>query len=319
MDVTRNEFLARIASMYYDEQKTQQEIAELVGLTRSAISRLLTEARERNIVEINVHYPYRSVPELEKELIKQFGLHSAIVLYRNDKTVEEMVHGLGVLTAEYFSEIVTPNSIIGLSWGTNLYQTIRSVKPMSLPNAEVVQLVGGTGAEKGSIVGPLLAPMLAEKLSCSCRFLNAPLITSSPEICKTLSNEPSIKQTLDRAKNVDIALVGIGALHLDIYNPYRLGYVTKEEVEYMVSCGTVGDICVNHFDIDGSITCKEINARVVGIRIEDLRNIPTVIGVAGDIRKAESILGALRTGLLNVLVTDETAARKILELKKQDQ
>ncbi len=314
--VNRDEILARVASLYYDQQKTQQEIAGMIGVTRSAISRFLAEARDKGIVEITVHYPYRTIPDLEEALVRVFGIRSAHVLLRGEKSAEEILQGLGVLAADYFAKIVKPNSIIGVSWGTNLYHLISAIKPMMLPDAEVVQLVGGTGAEKGSAIGPLLAPMLAEKLKCACRFLNAPLITKSPEMCTALMKEPSIKQVLDRAKNVDIALVGIGAVHLDIYNPYRLGYVTKEEVEQMTSCGVVGDVCVIHYSLDGSITCNDINERVVGVQFEDLIKIPTVIGVAGDKRKAEAIYGALRAGLINVLVTDETAARCVLELEK---
>jgi len=317
-DENRDELLAVVSSMYYDEGKTQQEIANYVGVSRSAISRFLTEAREKGIVEIFIHYPYRTVLELEKELLDSFDLKSARVLLRGDKSVDDMKQALGVLAADYLYEIVKPDSLIGISWGTSLYQTIRAIKSYPLPNAEVVQLVGGTGQESGSAIGPLLAPMLAEKLSCVCRFLNAPLITKSKQMRNALIEEPSIKQTLDRAKQVDIALVGIGAVHPDIYNPYRLGYLTQEEIEQMIACGVVGDVCVTHYSLDGSVICEDINERVIGIDYDALVNIPQVIGVAGDVIKAEAIYGALKAGMIDVLITDETAALAVLALHQLD-
>jgi deoxyribonucleoside regulator len=308
----RDEILARVASLYYDQNKTQQEISEMIGVTRSAISRFLTEAREKGIIEITVHYPYRKVPDLETALVKTFGLKSVHVLLRGERSNEEMVHGLGVLAAEYFSSIVTPESIIGVSWGTNLYQTIQAVSPMPLPHAEVVQLVGGTGSEEASAIGPLLAPLLADKLSCACKFIHAPLITKSAEMCKALLEEPSIASVINRAKQADIALVGIGALALDINNPYRLGYISEQEVDNLVSHGAVGVVCARYYSLDGKSDCFDVNERVVGIDLDLLKAIPTKVGIAGGKAKAEAIFGALRAGYVNVLVTDEVAARLIL-------
>jgi deoxyribonucleoside regulator len=314
-NTNRDEILAHVASLYYDQNKTQQEISELIGVTRSAVSRLLGEAREKGIVEINVRYPYRRNHDLETALVRSYGLKEAHVLVRGDKSVKEMVQGLGVLAALYLSTILTPRSIIGISWGTNLYQTVNATKRMSLPDAEVVQLVGGTGTEKGSAIGPLLAPMLADRLGCACRFLNVPLVTQNAETRKALLDEPSIQEALNRANQADIALVGIGALHLDIYNPYRLGYLTENEVELLKSSGVVGDICCLHFNQEGEVLDTDITRRMMGINQENLARIPRVIGVAGDRRKARAIYGALRTHLVNVLVTDETAARDVLALQ----
>jgi deoxyribonucleoside regulator len=315
----RIELLAHVASLYYDQNKTQQEISGIVGVTRSAISRLLNEAREKGVVEINVHYPWRTNPDLEKTLKNIFNLKEVRVLVRGDKDYHQMIQGLGVLAAQYFSSILTPRSIVGISWGTNLYETIQAIKRVSLPEVEVVQLVGGTGTEKGSVIGPLLAPMLANRLNCKCRFINAPLVTKSAELRNAFISDPTIKEAIDRANYADIALVGIGSLHLDIYNPFRLGYLTSDEVEGMKDLGIVGDVCCQHFCIDGSIPEHEINDRMVGISAQTLRNIKTKIGVAGDTRKAEAIFGAIQGQLINVLITDESAARIILGLYSEKQ
>ncbi|RLC59170.1 MAG: sugar-binding transcriptional regulator, partial [Chloroflexota bacterium] len=78
--------------------------------------------------------------------------------------------------------------------------------------------------------------------------------------------------------------------------------------------GAVGDICARHYDAQGHVLDIELNQRIVGIELEALHSIGQVVGVAGGEAKAEAILGALRGGHVNVLVTDDAAARKVLAL-----
>ena len=120
----RLELLARVASLYYDHGKNQQEIAEEIGVTRSAVSRLLTEAHKRGIVEHIVHYPWRTTPELENALRSTFGLKHVIVLTRQNKSYEEMLTGLGTLAAQYFSSTLPGLKRVGITWGTG--RTTRS-------------------------------------------------------------------------------------------------------------------------------------------------------------------------------------------------
>ena len=315
----RRELLARIALLYYEQNKTQQEISDITHIARSAISRMLDEARDLGVVEIKVNYPWRTVPALERALQSEFDLVAARVLKRGDKSFPESLRGIGELAAQYFSEVLTDHSVIGVSWGTLVHQAVHSLPKQSRPNAEVLQLVGGTGAEKGSAVGPLLTPTLAERLDCACRLMNAPLLTKSAEMTKALIQEPVVRDLMERAKDIDISLVGIGALDLNIYNPYKLGYVTADEVRDMVAAGAVGDVCGYHFSSDGEVLDIDMNHRFVHVSLDLLRKVRRVIGVAGGLIKANAIYGALSGGMTNVLITDEAAAQEVLHLKQTKQ
>jgi DNA-binding transcriptional regulator LsrR (DeoR family) len=311
----RLEHLAHVASLYYDQNKTQQEIAKEIGVTRSAVSRLLSEARAQGLVEIIVHYPYRTSPELERALLSSFDLKAVRVLIRENKSYQEMLAGIGVLAAQYFTTILDEEDIVGISWGTGLYQMVRALHPMSRPGVQVIQLIGGTGSEKGSTVGPLLAPLLANSLGCACRYLHAPLMTESEASREALLQDRSIRETLELAERAQIALVGIGSTNPEIYNPYRLGYVNDDELREIRNAGAVGLVCGQHFTVDGTLLDIGINRRIVGISLKALSKVDRVIGVAGDVLKAEAILGALRGRYVNVLITDERAAQRVLELK----
>jgi len=311
---SRLTYLSEVASMYYDQNMNQQEIADKVGITRSAISRLLTEARAKGIVEIIVHYPWRTVPELEQKLRAAFNLKEVRVLMRGNKSYDQMLEGLGVLAAQYFSGILQPKDVVGISWGTGLHEMLRALRPKSYPEVDVVQLVGGTGTEKVSAVGPLLAPMLANTLGATCHYLHAPLITESEAAHKALCQERSIRETLARGEQSRIALVGVGSTAPEVYNPYRMGYVNECEMSEIRAAGAVGTVCGRLYALDGSLPDISINRRVVGIEPEALVKIEVVIGVSGGAVKAEAILGALRGRHINVLITDELAAQKVLDL-----
>lgn len=311
---SRLTFLAEVASMYYDQDMNQQDIADRIGMTRSGVSRLLTEARARGIVEIIVHHPWRTNADLEKKLRTLFNLKAARVLQRENKPYQEMLSGLGVLAAQYFSGIIREEDFVGISWGTGLAQMLKHLRPMPMPDAKVIQLVGGTGTEKSSAVGPLLATILADKLGCPCHYLHAPLVTDSMEGRAIIMRETAIQETLTLGSKARIALTGIGSTHPDVYNPYKLGYVTKEELSEIQQSGAVGTICGRLYDIHGQLLDIEFNHRVIGIDMQALRHIDQIIGVAGGVIKAEAILGGIRGGLINVLVTDEQAASRIIEL-----
>ena len=313
-DYTRTALLARVASLYYDYGKTQQEIAEEIGVTRSAVSRFLSEAREKGVVEIIVHTPWDTSPELEDALLKTFNLKAVRVLVREGKSYEEMLQGLGVLAAEYFNGILQDGMIIGISWGTALYQMIRAFRPRHLSKAEVIQLIGATGAESVPTNGPILAQLLCHRLGCRCWNLHAPLIVSNRAGREALLQERSIKETLQRARYADIALVGIGSTRPDLYSLLRAGYVTEEEAQKIRLSGAVGDVCAQHYSVTGEWLDIDINHRVVGIDVDTLRSTDTVIGVAGSSLKGQAILGALRGKYVNVLITDDQAAKKVLAL-----
>ncbi len=308
----RMALLAKVASLYYDQDKTQQEISEITGIARPMISRMIAEARERNIVEINVHYPW-TWRQMEEDLISTFGLKSAKVMVTDNESYTDILVGLGQLVAEYFNEIVRDNMVIGISWGSALQHMINALKPREMKGMVVIQLIGATGLENNLADGPLLAQKLTNRLNATCLHLHSPLVVENKMVRDALLQERSIKETLTRAGDADIALVGIGTIHPDLYSLKIAGYITEEERQKMEEAGVAGDICGQHYSADGKRLDIEINDRTVAIDLETLRKIKTVVAVAGDIRKGDAILGALRGKFVNVLVTDSKTARYLLD------
>lgn len=312
--IERTELLAQVASMYYEDNLNQDEIARRIDASRSTVSRMLQEARKAGVVEITVHYPWKNVPEIETDLIARFRLRQARVLLGRGRPYQEILRGLGVLAARYIEGILVEGTVLGISWGKAVYSTVRALRSdRSLP-ITVVQMVGAVGEGDPLIDGPDLVRLLASVYGGEYRYFHAPLIVEDARAREVLLQEPRIRETLSLARRADVALVGIGAPSPEVSSLLRAGYLDREELAQLRAQGGVGDICARHYDAHGRVLDIELNQRTVGIELAALHYIEQVIGVAGGEAKAEAILGALRGGHVNVLVTDDATARKVLTL-----
>ena len=271
----RSELLARVASLYYEQNLTQADIARGVGISRSTVSRLLHEAKESGIVEITVHYRWKTAPGLSRQLAERFSLRNVQVLAGQGRAGDEMVKGLGMLAARCLEGILEEGAVLGVSWGGAVLSTIRALDPDHLPPITVVQMVGAVGEGDSLTDGPDLTRSLAQVCAGQPRYLHAPLIVESARVRQALLREPRIEETLRLAQRADIALVGIGSVVPDTSGTMWSGYLAPGALAHLRANGAVGNICARHYDQDG---------------------------------------GALRGRHVNVLVTDEGAAREVLRL-----
>ena len=130
-------------------------------------------------------------------------------------------------------------------------------------------------------------------------------------------NDRPVRDTLDIARQMDLAVIGIGTTNPSMSSLVRAQYLTEDEIRPIAESGAVGDVCAIHFDIDGKVLDIPIARRVVGIRAVDLKKVPLTIAVAGGEIKAPAIHGALRSGLVKALVTDDEAARIVLKIDNE--
>jgi DNA-binding transcriptional regulator LsrR (DeoR family) len=306
--------LADVAEMYYFEGKIQSEIAEAIGVTRSMVSRMLTEARETGVVEIRIHRPLQSDHELAGALKERFGLIDALVIETRHRRGEGLIRALGTAAARVLERYLTPHKVLGFAWGTTISATVDAYEALEPMSVSVVQLVGAMGARIMEYDGHDLVSRMTEKLGGEAYYLNAPYLCDTPEIAESLLNSISIRETINVGKRTDVALLGIGTTVPEFSSFFLAGYITRLELDDMRQAGAVGDVCGSHFDIHGQPACTDFSDRLVSIRRPDLLAVPVRLGVAGGEGKADAILGALRGKYVNVLVVDSMAARKVLDL-----
>ncbi|GAA3316689.1 hypothetical protein GCM10020331_013410 [Ectobacillus funiculus] len=121
-----------------------------------------------------------------------------------------------------------------------------------------------------------------------------------------------IEAVLEEGKTVDAALISIGNPHKES-TLREIGYLKEMDLDNLRKVGVVGDIAFRFFDKFGEPTNHPINNKVIGISLEQLRAVQTVIAVVEGSHKVESVLGALKGNYLDVLIIDETTAALLLD------
>jgi DNA-binding transcriptional regulator LsrR (DeoR family) len=301
--------------MYFLEQRSQDDVAAALGTTRSNVSRMLKRARDVGIVEIRIVHPAQRDHELEQALRRRFHLTDARVLTVGVDT--DVLSAVGRLAARWLRESLRDGQVVALSWGNTLHAVVQAVEGAFLPSVEVVPLVGGLWALDSNVSGQELVRELSERLGAHQRYLHAPALFDSADALAMMLREPSIVAALDAARAADIALVGIGASGLGSSAAIieALALSAREQADFTDS-GAVGDVCARFFDLTGTEVATAVADRILAVGLDDLRAIPTVAGIAVGQEKAAGILGSLRGGLIDVLVCDGRAARRVLDLDR---
>ncbi len=315
LEFRREELLAEVAIWIYEQGLTQQEVAQRIGVSRSTVSRLLDEARQRGIVQVYINTPFHRSTDLQSKLCEHFALREARVLVCDGLGYREMLQRLGMSAAFYLRAMLKNDMRVGVAWGTALYELVRAFRPLDHDtHIAVVQIIGSIGAIDQNVDGANLSHEFARLVRGRCYDLHAPLLVETPQLREALMRERNVAEVLAMARQVDLALVGIGSVETGFSSLVRAGYMSEEDLPYLRSTSAVGDVCAHHFDVNGVELPIDLNHRVVGITLEHLREIPFVVGLAGGKEKAPAILGALRGGYLDVLITDKVAATEVLAL-----
>ncbi len=318
MPLIDDSVLISIAKMYYVEGLSQQEIADKISVSRPTVSNLLRRCKEEGIVEIRIRETNSLLYVLQQELKTLFALRDAIVVPSHPDE-SRTVDATGRAGAELLTRSLRDGLRIGISWGVTTYKIIAelNVAP-KYQGIEVCQLVGALGSTNPIYDSYELVRTLATKLNGSYAMIQAPAVVRSLEAKELFLEEPGIAAAIEKARNVDVAVLSVSPDDPEYSSLVRERYITPDESSEISLKGAVGHSCGIHFDIDGRILEIPLNDRIVGITAEDLRRIPEVVLAACGTVKAPAILGALRTGLFHFLATDEAAALKILAEAKKD-
>lgn len=311
---TREHLLREVAELYYVHRFSQKAIAARIGRSVPTVSRLLADAEGRDIVQVRVRYPVPLVPELQRELVNRFGLRLARVADVSADGPSNPLGQVAELAARYLATLLTDDAIVSVAWGSSIREVAELLKTNPHRNVHVVQALGSLGSRLPAIDNPAITKALAERIAGTPHFLPAPMIVDSTSAREAFASDPQFAETLALGERPDIALIGIGIADPGLSGICRAGYLDPWSMERIRASGAVGDIVVEFYDLFGHVRETDIGERVVGMRLPGLANTRTVVAIARGTAKAAAILGALRTGLIHVLVTDDATACRVLEL-----
>jgi DNA-binding transcriptional regulator LsrR (DeoR family) len=307
-----------VLALYYVEERTQSEIAQRLGLSTAKVNRLLQQAREQGYVNITIRTPFQHLFDLEARLKAVFGLQDAIVIPAVAEGSSSPLNDIGAIAADFLLTHLRDGDVLAITPGTTIQAVAHA---MNATRPYPIVIVPILGALQGPIESDMnfLANRMAEKLSAKAYQLHAPAFVESREHCETLRSIGPVKEILDIARRASILLAGVGTVDAEVSRFVQFTALSAEEMKNIADgYGGVGEIGAYIYDIEGRPCGKEYADRVIGLTLAEIRQIPFRIGVAATAAKALPIYGALRGGYLHALITDETAARGVLELFEEN-
>ena len=321
IDPQHHRLLYRVAQAYYMDGLTQREIAERFGLSRPKVSRLLQQARDVHVVNISLVPPSEGAADLEHDLEVTYGLEEAVLVDVHHPAQPELVaRDLGPPAAACLLRRLTRSSVVAMAWGRTLWATIEALPARTMPDVTVVQLSGGLGPVDALEHSTELIRRAAQKLNAKLRLLPAPGIVSTLDAAQALRQDHQVAEVLKLAARADIAVVGLGVPTPDSVLLKDGTILTADDLRLLEANGAVGDIALRYIDAQGeTVSLDRLNQRIIGLSLDTIRCIPTVIGVGGGTVKHEVVKAALKSGLLDVLVTDRDTAEAVLsETQSED-
>lgn len=304
------------AWLYYHDNLTQAEIAAQLDLSRPAVINLLAQARETGIVTIAMRPDLLSQLTAAEKLRKKFALQNAFVVPTAENANSEQIkQALGKAAALLLEKTLQPDQVMATTWGGTIMEAVNALSGRKIPGLVLAQAVGSLNS--GESFNPIrLASLMAEKLGAKAYHLPVPAVVSSLEVKKILLEDPSIRGCLDMAKAASVALLGIGKVSYDA-TVVTADFFNRMMIDELRAKGAVGDISCRFFDINGKHVPTEFDARVISLNLDEIRQIKSKIAIAGGTDKVTAILGGLRSGCIDILITDERTAEKVLELAEQ--
>lgn len=305
-DLTDIAQLVQASRLYYELGETQSRVAEILGVTRPQVSRLLKRARAEGIVEIRIVDRTSVTSSAGDQLRDRFGLtavHLAPALAGSDDVRRRMIGRLG---AEVLRGSVRDGAVVGVGDGASISavaDALAAEEPMHETGATVVPLCGGYW-----FTGPAREPFrrVADGLGGLAIGLLAPGLVDDPATKRSLVAHAGVRRIADLWERVEVAAFGIGG---PAWSAAALGPQIAADLE---RADAVGEVLVSPFDANGRFVCDALRDRTIAFDARQLGRVPVRIGVAGGPAKVRPILGALRGGLLTVLVTDEPTAESVL-------
>lgn len=306
--------LVKIATLYYMEGKKQSDIASLLHLSQSFVSRALTRCQKEGLVKITVVQPGNIFVSLEKALEQQYGIRQAIVVDVGDSPNSAQIkHAIGSAAAHYVETRLRPEDIVGISsWSSTIRCMVDEMHPQNIRACGVIQLLGGVGPN-GNVQATILTQQLAAHLDCPAWLLPSQSIERSVEEKKRLLESPEVADAVSRFAQVDVAIVGIGDLEPSQLLKNSGNYYDEEMLKLLAKRGAVGDICLHYYDAQGKPVLSREEDPVIGMELQQIRDCKHVIALAGGEEKRNAIHGALVGNYIDVLITDYPTARSLVK------
>ncbi|WP_078555713.1 sugar-binding transcriptional regulator [Bacillus alkalicellulosilyticus] len=242
---------------------------------------------------------------LEQQLSERLKISDVIVVAGDSDQFPWVKKEMGRACVARMKQHLSPNDVIAITGGTTIASIAEMITPDPLlKEAVFVPARGGLGEQVENQANTISAEM-ARRAGARYRMMHVPDLLSE-EAYQSLVSEPSIKDILEIIKSACIVIHGIGeATTMAKRRGSSHGLIGKLESNHAVA-----EAFGYYFDQSGNIIHRE---RTIGLQLDDLDKSKYVIAVAGGASKADAISAYVKHRTSHVLITDEGAARSMLQ------
>lgn len=315
----------KVAYLYYIENKPQNEIAGMLGISITTVSRLLTKAKEDKIVEFVIRDPYIECIRLEEKLRSRFHLKDIIIAPAvtsedgiDSVMAEENAKKLVAMEgARYLQRVIKENDTLGITWGSTVYHMINYLNPSQKVKARFVTLHGSIACCENELDVRTLVSRMAKAFFGENYYLLTDALMSSREAAQIMKEEKNNQRVFEMFDQINISVSGIGSFYpIERSVLASPEFLSQEDLDALKSKGVTGDIALRFFDHDGNECPTSLSDRMIAISMEQFKKIDCKISLVSGISKATTVLSALKGGLIDVLILDYRLAQEILRLSE---
>lgn len=295
--------MTKCAWYYYLENMTQQNIAELLDISRMRVIKLLERARETGLVQFQIKSENFTTMSMERRLAEKYCLNDVfIVPTPADKSHlnDSIARGAAIHIANHIKK----GDFVNLGYGDTLSKVLNHLAMISDFPISFVSLTGG--------VNYYLPNARSNIFNARLYLMPTPLVASSKEMADAMRKEASVTEISQMLPHSTTTVVGIGSM-----SPFstisKEGIVSKNDLLLLKMQGAIGDVLSHFIDKNGNLVQNPLEDRLISTPLPLLKQMSNVIGVAAGIEKVEAIRAALVGKYLNVLITDEVTASLLLD------
>ena len=300
----------RAAWLYFVEGRTQGEIADILGVNRVAVVRLIAEARRRGEVRVTITAPLAELVEIERALELRFGIGRVLVAPVSDPATDP-VRVIAAAAGNYLNATMRPGLTVGVGWGRTLHASLGFIAGRSLEDFRVVSLLGGLAAARRFNPAEF-AWQFAEQFQGEGYLIPAPALVDSPETKHALLEHCGLAEVFEMADHLDVLLLSVGAIET-VTTSYRMGHLSEADRRGLIEAGAVGDILYHFIDENGQVLDHQVNRRVMAVGLDRLERTPERVLVSGGPEKLRALKGAIKALRPTVLITDQITAQNLLK------
>ena len=298
-----NILMNRAAWYYYMENYTQQNISDLLGVSRAKVISLLERARQNGVIQFRIRQEGDRRIQMEQKLTDRFGLKDVFTV-PGAGTLANLNESIAQAAAMYIIRRLGEDDFLNVGYGDTTSRVLNYLAMAAEKPLNVVSLTGG--------VSYYLPNANSNVFTARLHLIPSPLLLSSPDLREAMRQEPVVEEIYRMIPLSHMSVVGIGSMS-DQATIVKNGIFNGNDFTVLKLQGAVGDILSHFMDKNGDLVAMDQEDRLMSTRLEDLRKLENVVGVAGGPSKLDAILAALRGGYLDVLITDEETARSLLE------